>query len=169
VCLFICSSTGLLVCQSVCLPVMLHVCLFVSLSVCQSVCLPVSLSACLSVSLPACLSVCLPVSLPCLADCLSSVLFCLCMLDVASIGSASAVLRNLIDTLGTLWVSCLASLGAAGNVTVGYTLRGECPGYDTSVQKRRLSTQQSLYCSSLSTFQSEYSPVAACRSGRCSS
>jgi len=37
------------------------------------------------------------------------------MLDVASIGSASAVLRNLIDTLGTLWVSCLASLGAVGN------------------------------------------------------
>ena len=147
-CLFVSLSVCLSCCMSACLLVYLSV----SLSVCLSVCLP----ACQSVSLPACLSVCLPVSLPCLADCLSSVLFCLCMLDVASIGSASAVLRNLINTLGTLWVSCLASLGAAGNVTVGYNLRGECPGYDTSVQKRRLSTQQSLYCSSLSTFQSEY-------------
>ena len=44
------------------------------------------------------------------------------MLDVASLGSASAVLCNLRDTLGILWVSCLASLGAVGNVTVNYTL-----------------------------------------------
>ena len=121
------------------------------MSACLLVCLPVSLSACLPVCLSAWRS---------LANCLSSVLYCLRKPNVASIGNAFALLCSLLDTLGTLWVSCLASLGAVGNVTVGYTLRGECPGYDTSIQKRRLSTQQLLYFSSLSTFQYEYSPVA---------
>ncbi len=84
------------------------------------------------------------------------------MLDIATIVNASAVLRNLTDTLGTLWVSCLASLGAAGNVTVGHTLRGNRQAIIQAYRSvdSALSTQQLLYCSSLSIFQSEYSPVA---------
>ena len=69
-------------------------------------CLFVSLSACPSVCLLAYQSVCLPVSLsawPSLADCLSFVLLPLfCLLEIASIDIASAVLCNLLDTVGTL-------------------------------------------------------------------